>query len=319
LDQECLPQDDSQEQELGIQAMDIVYQRAYCSVGLFDSIVVSQGHLDAAASVLDWGMNKENRRGQLWYPLPARSYSEVASKTAQNLIEFLELLGNDPWNIRAWILQEAFSAGHRMMILIKTTPSVSFRAPGRVLEAPQLIPNTFNIIMNDIQRLINFSKEFLLSAARIPTVGSVAVSSDNFSNPGYQRAANILEKLDKLHPITSTAESWMNYVYVKGGTNYGARKICNAAVALSFLRSRSNFRPADRLAILANLCDYEIRLNTVVIENNFSSLSVCLFTLAFMNGDMSLLIPDIYYDPSIKGIMPSVPCVPSSATVCYRC
>jgi hypothetical protein len=69
--------------------MDMVYQRAYCSIGLFDSVIMSQDHLDAAASVIHWGMNKNNCENQLWYASPARSYSEVASKAAQNLIEFL--------------------------------------------------------------------------------------------------------------------------------------------------------------------------------------------------------------------------------------
>ena len=42
------------------------------------------------------------------------------------------------------------------------------------------------------------------------------------------------------------------------GPYLGPRKTCNAAVALYFLRTQLNHRPADRLAILANVCDYEI-------------------------------------------------------------
>ena len=43
IDQECLPQDGSGEQELGIQAMDMVYQRARVSVGLLSSVIQTQG------------------------------------------------------------------------------------------------------------------------------------------------------------------------------------------------------------------------------------------------------------------------------------
>lgn len=39
IDQECLPQDDGKEKEMGIQSMDIVYQRAQYTVGLFESVI----------------------------------------------------------------------------------------------------------------------------------------------------------------------------------------------------------------------------------------------------------------------------------------
>ena len=275
LDQECLPQDNSEEQELGIQAMDMVYQRAYCSLGLFESVLHHQSYLNAIASVLDWGMND----GRLLTKPPGLSRQAVA----RDLVSFLELLGNDQWNTRAWILQESFAADKRMMILLKTDDHIQFVAPGRVLEPPQIIAGIFNCNMNDLQRLIQISRRFLLPQKKYTAAQIYETASFE-----ERRAENALAKLEMLQPRAAKVGSWTNFAHVKGG----GRKTCNATVALTFLRTRLNYRPADRLAILANLCGYEIRLNTVNLETRFQSLSICLLTLAIVNGDLSLLNPD---------------------------
>jgi hypothetical protein len=77
--------------------------------------------------------------------------------------------------------------------------------------------------------------------------------------------------------------------------NSGARYACNAAHALDLITTRENSGILDRLAILANLCNYSMRLNTKTIEDvekssseNFS-FSICVYTLAIANGDISLL------------------------------
>ena len=66
-------------------------------------------------------------------------------------------------------------------------------------------------------------------------------------------------------------------------------QVCNAAQALTFLSNRFNSFFPDRLAILANLCDYEYRINTEALELPNSSFSICCLKLAIVNGDMSLL------------------------------
>lgn len=116
LDQECLPQDNSKEQELDIQAMDMVYQRAWTSAGLLESVLHHQSYLNAAASVLHWGMNS----GVLKVRPPGLSTYTVA----RDLVFFSELRGNDQWNTRAWILQESLAASERMTVLLKKDPHI---------------------------------------------------------------------------------------------------------------------------------------------------------------------------------------------------
>ena len=66
---------------------------------------------------------------------------------------------------------------------------------------------------------------------------------------------------------------------------------------LCFLKRRNNDRVADRLAIIANLCNYTIRLNTFKLEESQSRLGVCIFTIAIVNEDFSLLSLKIYNVP----------------------
>jgi hypothetical protein len=78
------------------------------------------------------------------------------------------------------------------------------------------------------------------------------------------------------------------------------KRTCSAAVAVTYLRLRDLERVADKLAIVANLCDYHLRLNTTELEKTQPSLSVCILVLAVANGDFSLLIPQIYRLPQDK-------------------
>jgi hypothetical protein len=72
------------------------------------------------------------------------------------------------------------------------------------------------------------------------------------------------------------------------------RLVCNVAQSIRYLRDQVNSQVADRLAIIANLCHFEKRLNTRELEGR--SLSTCILVLALLNGDLSLF----------SGIYPSV-------------
>jgi hypothetical protein len=292
IDQECLPQDGSQEQELGIQAMDVVYQRAHWSVGLYQSIVSSQCQLDAVASILDWSRQNPSTRA-LRFPLESDLDMGLFMRS---LIDFLDMFCNDPWNQRAWILQELFSSSDHMTTVIRLHTPFVYR--GSLALQEHTAAETLKMTGSEVDAFILASREFLsagLSRAR-------SLSPKDQGGEAFQRAHRIIKVLETLRPEIATAGNKYAYLYAVGRTSFGPRYRCNAAVALSYLRNRDNHRPADRLAIVANLCDYEIRLDTVTVEKSFRSLAVCLFTLAFVNGDLSLLVPEVYQLALIKGM-----------------
>ena len=63
----------------------------------------------------------------------------------------------------------------------------------------------------------------------------------------------------------------------------------SAAEVLAMLETRSNTILSDRLAIIANLCAYERRLDTTALEKTTHGFSTAILVLSLMNGDLSLL------------------------------
>ncbi|RSL64479.1 hypothetical protein CEP54_004704 [Fusarium duplospermum] len=90
------------------------------------------------------------------------------------------------------------------------------------------------------------------------------------------------------------------------GGNNKPRRTCSAAVALTYLKLRGLLRVPDKLAILANMCDYHVRFNTIELEKTQDSLSACVLALSVINNDFSLLVPELYRAPSnMPLVMPS--------------
>ncbi|KAL3297432.1 putative heterokaryon incompatibility [Colletotrichum asianum] len=50
----------------------------------------------------------------------------------------------------------------------------------------------------------------------------------------------------------------------------------------------------NQVNALPNMCDYDIRLHTVLIAQHCTSLRFAMLTLALLNGDRSLLVPEVY-------------------------
>ncbi|TAQ89278.1 hypothetical protein B7494_g2426 [Chlorociboria aeruginascens] len=65
------------------------------------------------------------------------------------------------------------------------------------------------------------------------------------------------------------------------------------AEAVEFLSTKDNYEIADRLAIIANLCNYEVRLDAQKLKELGYDLAVSVFCLALLNGDLSFArLPD---------------------------
>ncbi|RDW83486.1 hypothetical protein BP5796_04977 [Coleophoma crateriformis] len=269
IDQECIDQDDGPEKELGIQSMDIVYQRAHMSIGLFRTTFVEQRHLDALLLFFEMLVGTSfQKRG----PHPLRA---CRSLRLEVLAEALKMILEDRWNTRGWILQEAFSASGRMTILFPASKGTNVK--GWSLVCHDLSLTELAIQLDVLRSCLAKSREMILAR------------DFKLNVPDWDKT---MESLRWFHPVEQPSHSfdfWINGDKTK--------RSCNAAVALSFLRTRYNDRIADRVAIVANLCDYSLRLNTVKLHETEHSLSLCIYVLALLNGDFSLLPPETYSIP----------------------
>ncbi|KAJ3577206.1 hypothetical protein NPX13_g3365 [Xylaria arbuscula] len=245
IDQECIEQDKPDQKEIAIQFMDMVYLYAHITIGLY-SARLEQIHLNCLLSCWERQVIRTlglEKRG----PRPAQSRRQL-SFDLSIVREAFKRVANDPWNSRAWILQETFASAGNMLILLPYVPGVTTRH-----------------LRLYIERLLRPSA----------AVGQLVDEIIRFK---------------WFHPPIERHR--FNYDVPVGGVL--PRDVCSAATAISFLRYRDNSVPADRLAIIANMCGYELRLNPAAIQKTQSSLALCVMALAIMNGDFSLLALELY-------------------------
>ncbi|KAH7171271.1 hypothetical protein EDB81DRAFT_778078 [Dactylonectria macrodidyma] len=290
IDQECLPQPNDKspqevkdEQELGLQAMDIIYNRAIMTAGLHDTELTSQLQVDILKAL---GTSKNTS------PNIRRDYFSLA-------IDFFKQVRRDRWYTRAWVIQEAVSAGRNLMLIFRRGAGITFSSTFRFtteLTPPKhsldLIPRDLPsdvvcITVDQFQQMVRRMKNFLQNQLIKPPLEKAQL--DN--------ATKVIAEAEALHPALMATKSGIFTVNIYCLNNYGARHSVNGAGALTLLKSRACRDEQDLIAIVANLCHYEIRLNTRLVAKHCTSLRLAILALALLNGDFSLLVPELYSFP----------------------
>ncbi|KAJ0268027.1 hypothetical protein COL940_013786 [Colletotrichum noveboracense] len=292
---ECIDQTNPTEKELGVQSMDLVYQRAHTCIGLM-STLWSQRHLEALLLQAelrheDSGAASPRRRGAA----PVRKPRPPMQHFANDLIAAVFALVSDRWTTRAWVLQESFVSADRMILLFPRPPETDVTGWWLICHEKSLSETAVSILMLQ-DALENHVLPYLTPLLSSPP-------SDPSSSSPMGMAVALFERVRFFYPRAIDNDSRIGL-----GADFWERKRCDAATALAFLNQRDLFRVADRVAILANLCGYEQRLDTVELENGGYGLSHCLLALALLNGDLSLLVPEMYKTPDGRPVsFPSGP------------
>ncbi|KAI0872376.1 hypothetical protein GGS24DRAFT_18569 [Hypoxylon argillaceum] len=303
IDQECLPQpqenshdDEKHEQQLGVQAMDIIYHRAIVTAGLHDGIITNPLQMDAVRSLMemDWPTGQP----------------QVNEGFLNHILDFLDTVNRDRWYTRAWVAQEALSAGSGLIIVLRRGNGVSFssrlrmkgdryKSPKHTLDhTPRKTPSeTICIPVDEFQRLIQAAKRLL--ERNFFLVDQALCRFNDRSPTLIERAGPILDTAKTLHPRLAIAPGHRGPISIVGGFSYGHRRTVDAAGALSLLNTRECRDQEDRVAIFANMCGYDMRLDTRAVAGN-GSLREGLLTLALLNGDLSFLVPEAYPSAEIE-------------------
>lgn len=259
IDQECIEQDNPDDKDVGIQAMDLVYQMAEQSVAVLEVQINQQRHLDALGllQVCD-------------------GEEDLTSTHLQDLIEALEIVLSDRWFERTWCLQESTSAARKMALLIRRNPSLR-------------LPDS---LRGRTQTRTEF--ELDLSALQEQIPGWFACQIDQVGETGdhvlHARGSAILS-------------AWSSLLVPDVGPSddRGGRPICDAAEALWHMTRRCNSITSDRLAIFANLCEYDVRLDNRMLDELGYGFSICAIVLAILNGDFTLMAGIATYNAGLAG------------------
>ena len=214
--------------------------------------------------------------------ITSQAYVDALSKLVQgeeltpselvDAVEALELIAADRWLERAWCFQETAAAGESLRLLIPC--DLEFTGD----EGFYSIPGEIEMTVREIQA----GAAWVTACADgvDPALIAARVASDL-----KVRAERVFNTLMEMCPIAYHTEP----------RDPEFRFGCNASEALQLLGDRQNRRLEDRLAILANVCNYATRLNTHNLKESEErmgrehSFSLCFLVLALLNGDMSLI------------------------------
>lgn len=298
IDQECLPQPpqdsippDKEDKELGIQAMDIIYNRAFVTCGLQDVVISSRIQLETILG-LAWKSTEQGGTPKI------TNYQEL-----DIVLDFLDKVKDDRWYTRAWVVQEAISAGDNLCLVFRRGPGVFAQTKARIPTRRSGLPKhsletmwraspseSVCIIVDEFRHIVQAARRFVQEDSF--TTGRNGIFRDSRVRP----VEKIIAAAETLHP-TFWKPKHKNFKFgMVGGTSFGIRPTVDAAGAITLLKTRGCYHNEDLVAIMANMCGYEHRLNPKVIAENCHSLRVALMSLALMNNDFSLLVPEAYSD-----------------------
>lgn len=248
IDQDCIDQDNDHDKDLGIQAMDIVYERAACSLAVLQACIVEQRHLDALTIV------HIDPTGEA-----------ISDAELRDLLGALIVIISDPWFKRAWTLQESTSAAGRMTMMVRYDTA---------LYRPECFADCIDGMIE------------------IPMMWMHTLVSANVQLEVGRRTTDCPEDLRAMGE--KFMQEWWDVMpadpFDDDEDDNERRFVCNAAEALAYLVRRQNSVPADRLAIMANLCQYKVRLDARALNRLGYGFSVCALTLAALNGDFSMAL-----------------------------
>lgn len=316
IDQACLPQDESEEHQIGVQSMDMVYKRARHTIGLLGCRIRSQVELDSLGTFFAWDRRRVSSGsvpGQDWWNLhlhrkspngvtwammrdemPKADQRAVAKQVCRAMIDLLQRIIDDKWYTRAWILQESVSAGPKLSLLLQVPPALEYNPSsfmeqdGRLMTTNRHENSTFILTWSDFGSLewglYHMVLEFYDTNLFCPR--DRGDSSDDIAMVSIVVFITSPKRIPRPHPRQKS----------HGIINCSCKPgfVCNAACAIGLLRGRHCLKAEDKIAIVANLCNFEIRLDTFQLAKHFKSLRLCLIALALLNADLSLLVPEFY-------------------------
>ncbi|KAH8601968.1 heterokaryon incompatibility protein-domain-containing protein [Bisporella sp. PMI_857] len=264
IDQECIEQDDVMEKQQSIQSMHLIYRQAKQTVALLTSPVLKQPHLDIFDAIGSTDGHKAVVTS--WWKEENKELFESMDFFKRG-IELTEILANDRWFSRAWTLQESLVAGGPLHFLIPCHSS---------LHRPKWL--------GPIPQQLVLSESFIntcLANSFFNLLGARAAQKFN----GYSELCFRGEKTKNVLLDAIPAYKMSPQV-----AKYPQLARLSALDACNMLLDRGILESSDLIAILGNLCQYQIRLDTSNISGAGLSFSICALALSLLNGDISLFL-----------------------------
>ncbi|KAI1468923.1 heterokaryon incompatibility protein-domain-containing protein [Daldinia caldariorum] len=186
---------------------------------------------------------------------------EVAPEDEPAMLDLLSDITSDLWWTRAWTFQEDYRASTRMMLLIPHS---------RNLEGCKraTVPGLRGIMVAEVE-------------------GEIGIQSAAFRERATKFCLSYREVSDNpdlCNKIIKRATKYNVLLKDKSSTYSASRSM--SPIILSDILSRGIKNESDRLAIMANCCEYGTRIDTNSLNSDGSSLSLSILAQYLLNGEI---------------------------------
>ncbi|KAH7243971.1 heterokaryon incompatibility protein-domain-containing protein [Fusarium solani] len=249
IDKHCIDQEEGEAKEIGMQAMDRVYSLSKYPVALLARPVKTPHQLQLLIEILsgDLVVRWEKR---YWLS------SSTSWQRALQALRLLNYLTSDMWFSRGWTYQENYRAKTKMTLLVPHSPNLNDKKPHGLLGSldGELCINS-----------VNFHEQ--------ATMLCLAYQSHQ---PPPPYLGNILSRAGKYTILLQSGDLGCD----------DSAPVSMTPQIIEDVTGRELDRDWDRLAIIANCCQYINRLDSRELQQSGYSLSLSLLTLCLVNGEI---------------------------------
>lgn len=250
IDKECV---DPTEQQAAMDSMDRVYNKSRLPIGLISTEIRDESHVCSLASLLYGDLRSIFANGD--------------NETITGILDLLELLQKDRWWQRAWIFQEEYLGGERMILLIRHTQNLELLKQEAFATHSESGEGCF------IDGEICFPATLL----REQTTWFLLALRDDMNVP------TVLRKRCKALP---SCFSKYNILYDETEANGRAM----STVVFRDIAARGITQPYDIIPITANCCNYGTRLDSQLLAEErpglHSIVGLSALTMFLVNGEL---------------------------------
>ncbi|KAF4635684.1 hypothetical protein G7Y89_g2411 [Cudoniella acicularis] len=248
IDRICINQDDEEELEIATQAMDLVYSLSQKSLAIINRHIRTDKDLNILTEFM---MGRfVDFKGDL----------SMLHKAGMAL-ELIEWLTSAGWWMRAWTFQEDYKASVNMVLLISHDPALEqLKRSKRIFE---IVPGELCVNSADFRAEVTkfcqaYQHFFRSNSEDVKICSKILERAGKYTIKLCEKdedGGDIIQQ-----PMTPTILA-----------DIGARQIT---------------KPWDRLAIVANCCNYDIRLNANELGRGRFSHSLAILTQHLLNGEI---------------------------------
>jgi hypothetical protein len=247
IDRECSPlEDDSEEKQVTMDSMDLLYRVNRHPIGLLPVILKTQPAVNHLQTLMMGHATVRDNEDEY----PRLAYS-TTSRVSLGIFDVLVHLHTDRWWTRAWTFQEEYLSSTSMRILIRCEPSLVAR-------------NRFGFVRG----------ELCLNAAKFRTRATLFLLAFKWeANRKFaKKGATMLKKFGRYD--------------IQYRSQHDARRRAMSPRIFADVQRKNLDRRFGRLPIIANSCNYAIRFIPQKVSEGNHDLELCLLTVHLLNGEL---------------------------------